>query len=72
MTSFTTNIRDFAPTKLRPIGERIMGFLIRVAENSPNYRAIQHYNAMSDAELAELGMTRADVAHRIFGARMGL
>jgi len=72
MTSFTTNIRDFSPIKLRHIGEGIMGFLVRVAENSPKYRAIQHYNAMSDAELAELGMTRADVVHRIFGARMGL
>lgn len=72
MASFTTNIRDFSPTRLRPIGERIMAFLIRIAENSPNYRAVQYYNAKSDEELAEMGTTRADVAHRIFGARMGL
>ena len=72
MTSLTTNMRHFARPNLRRFGDWFVNTLVRIAEFSPKYRAVMHFNAMSDAELAKLGMTRADVVNRIFGARMGL
>jgi len=70
MTSFSTNMREMMRPNLHQIGDHFFNVLCRIAELSPKYRAIQHYNAMSDATLAEMGMTREDVVRRIFGARM--
>ncbi|ATX66162.1 hypothetical protein [Roseinatronobacter bogoriensis] len=72
MTTLTTNIRNTARPNLRQIGDSILNALVRIAEFSPKYRAVMHFNAMSDAELAKLGLTRAEVVDRIFGARTGL
>ena len=72
MTSLTTNIRSIARPNLKEFGERFFSTLVRIAEFSPKYRAVMHFNAMSDADLSKMGMTRADVVNRIFGARMGL
>lgn len=70
MTSTTTNITP--ALGLQDGGGRFFKFLEMVANCSPSYRAVQHYNAMSDAELATRGMTRRDVVERVFGSRMGL
>ena len=69
MTSFTTDLGQPARTAT---GGAFFDVLERIANLSPTYRAILHYNALTDAELATRGMTRADVVHRVFGARMGL
>ena len=72
MTSLTTNMRNTARPTLRQISESFFNTLVRIAEFSPKYRAVMHFNAMSDEDLAKLDLTRAEVVDRIFGARTGL
>ncbi len=72
MASFTTNIFEGSPDRLRAAFDGFIGILVRMAEASPRYRLLQKYNALSDAQLAEMGMTRADVVERVFGARVYL
>lgn len=47
----------------------IVPLLLRMAQLSPSYRRLEYYNAKSDAELAELGLTRADIPAAVLGAR---
>ncbi len=77
MASLNTNI--IGSTALSQIGQSLRGcanallnLLVSIAEHSPRYQAIQYYNALSDKELAEIGMTRADVVQKVFGARIYL
>ncbi len=68
MASLSTNILAHAPQSLNQIGDQILDLMVRIAEKSPKYREITRFNAMSDDELAQLGMTRADVARKVYGA----
>lgn len=70
MASLTTNILEQTPDRLRALGQGLLDLLVVIAEASPRYRLLQKYNALSDAQLAEMGMTRADVVTRVFGARI--
>lgn len=49
--------------------DRIWDILERASRFSPKYRAIEYFNSKSDEELAEMGMTRADVVKKVFGPR---
>ena len=69
MTSITTEPGQPAHTTT---SDYIFDVLERMARLSPSYRAILRYNAMTDEDLAAIGMTRFDVVHRVFGARTGL
>lgn len=76
MASLNTNILHHAPSILRTtiagivtFGSWILGLLVQIAEFSSTYRAIEYYNALSDEQLAEMGMTRQDVVQKIFGSR---
>lgn len=69
MTTITT---DLGQPRRSTSSSIIFDVLERMAQLSPTYRALIRYNDMTDAELAALGMTRADVVHRVFGARLGL
>ena len=53
----------------RSFGNSVLNVLVSIAEHTPRYQAIQYYNSLSDEELAEMGMTRADVVEKVFGAR---
>lgn len=67
MALLTTNITaqiDWA-SKL----DRLWAALEFAAKLSPKYRAITYFNAKSDEELAEMGMTRADVVKKVYGAQ---
>lgn len=44
--------------------------LVRLGENSSIMRQIDALNALSDAELAERGLTREEILHRVFAGRM--
>jgi hypothetical protein len=72
MASFTTNTTPVEKPELNKLSAWFFALLEEIARFSPTYRDIMRYNALSDAELAARGMTRADVAQRVFGARMGL
>lgn len=76
MASLNTNVLHHAPSILRSIGtgvvnmgSRFMGMLVKIAEFSSTYQAIEYYNSLSDEQLAEMGMTRQDVVEKIFGSR---
>lgn len=77
MASLNTNITashvlSQLGQNLRAFGNGVLNLLILIAEFTPKYQAIQYYNSLSDEELAEMGMTRADVVQKVFGARMYL
>ena len=58
---------------LAGIGEAFLNWLGRVGERSAAGRAaanFQQLNALSDEQLAELGLTRAELATRCFGWRI--
>ncbi|TVP69842.1 MAG: hypothetical protein EA339_14020 [Rhodobacteraceae bacterium] len=67
MTSLSTNsLAPHTHNRLQ-LGEQILNLMVRIALKSPKYRLISRYCAMSDEELARLGMTRADVARKVYG-----
>ena len=75
MASLNTNITGSSAyvqivQNLRAVGNAVMNLLVSIAQSTPRYRAIEYYNALSDDELAQMGMTRADVVQKIFGARL--
>lgn len=77
MASLNTNITGShvltqAGHGLKSFGNGLLNLLVAIAEHTPRYQAIQYYNALSDEQLAELGMTRSDVVHKVFGARIYL
>lgn len=57
-------LTELAATPFRALGNA----LIRSAERNPRYLAVQKINALSDAELAALGLTRAEAVRRTLGA----
>lgn len=70
MTMITTNMLDAAPGSETSFLDRVvMPALLKAAKMSPSYRRLEYYNAKSDAELAEMGLTRADVPAHVLGAR---
>jgi len=48
----------------------IFNGLIRIAEKDPHYRKIKKLSAMSDTELAEIGLRRDDIARHVFADRL--
>lgn len=59
---------DIAGRKGSVLGA-ILDVLVRMMENHPQTRQIDRLNAMSDADLAARGLTRADVIRHIFRDR---
>lgn len=54
------------------IGEAVLAWLGRIAENSAGGRSARNYqrlNALSDAQLARMDMKRADLLDRCYGWR---
>ncbi|MGY6705748.1 hypothetical protein [Roseinatronobacter sp.] len=68
MAHITTN----AGINRSEFGKRILDFIVHLAEMSPTYRRISYYNSKSDAELAEMGLTRKDIPAKAIGPRMYL
>ena len=61
-----SNVEMLAELVLAPF--RAIGrFLVKAAENNPRIRALESIANMSDAELAEKGMTRVDAVQRVLG-----
>ncbi|SFQ94568.1 DUF1127 domain-containing protein [Poseidonocella sedimentorum] len=42
-------------------------FLVLIGEANRNVREVQALEAMTDSELAKLGMTREEIPHRVLG-----
>ncbi len=72
MASTTTNMHTAPRGRDVNFTDAALRALARVARLSPHYRRIAAYSALSDTELAARGMTRADVAERVFGPRLYL
>lgn len=68
MASITTNTAPRANIFAR-LGTTLLNTLVRVAEANPRYQQAQRLAALSDAELAKLGMTRAEIPQRVWGSR---
>lgn len=47
-------------------------FIVTLAESSPQMRALNRLNALSDEELAQKGLTREGEIRRILGGLMAL
>lgn len=47
----------------------VWSFMIAIGEANSKVREIERYQEMSDAQLAELGMTRGDIVHKVFAGR---
>ncbi len=66
MAQLTTNIADTRPGIL----ERIMGFLVTIAESNSRVRRVNYLNSLSDAELAQRGLRREDIVRHVFADAM--
>lgn len=57
------------PTLNGKIGGLFQGFfdfLVRLSESNIRVRELERFNAMSDAELAQRGMSRDDIVRHVF------
>ena len=68
MTDITTN------TRIAPASRGFGGFfswfgtkMVELGEANSRVRRAERLNAMNDAELAELGLKREDIARHVFG-----
>ena len=63
-------ITDTAPrrTARGSVLTRFLGFLVRVAEGNDRYTEMTRLQRKSDAELAEMGLAREDIPHRVLSA----
>ncbi|ETX14006.1 hypothetical protein OCH239_05995 [Roseivivax halodurans JCM 10272] len=50
----------------RGIFTRIFDSLVAIAENNHRVRRVQHLSALSDAQLAQRGLKREDIARHVF------
>lgn len=50
----------------------IGSFLVALAESSHRMQRVQALNNLTDAQLAEKGLTREDIVRHVFADRMGL
>lgn len=50
----------------------IGNFLVALGEASSRAKQVEFLNAMSDAELAERGMTRETIVRHVFSDKMGI
>ena len=48
----------------------IFNALTRIAENNPRYKKMKQLSAMSDEQLAEIGLRRDDIARHVYGDRL--
>ncbi len=48
------------------IFDRIINFLVSIAESNGRMRAVERLNAMSDQELAARGLKREDIVRHVF------
>lgn len=46
--------------------ERVFSTLVKIGEAQPRYRKLQHYAAMSDEELAALGLKRDEIVQHVY------
>lgn len=70
MTSISTNTIAAAGNHDSSFLDRvILPLLLRMAQLSPSYQRLEYYNAKTDAELAEMGLTREDIPAKVLGAR---
>lgn len=62
MAQATTNIAVETPGIL----ERVFLFLTRIAESNARIRKVEQLQALSDAELADMGLKRDRIVHFAF------
>ena len=67
MATTTTNATHsvhFNP--LSALGDAVLGFFVRLAENNPRLREVERLNAMSDEQLKRIGIKREDIARYVY------
>lgn len=47
-------------------GRGLLRFLSALAENNGRYRQVQYLHSLSDAQLAEKGLTRESIVHHVY------
>lgn len=55
---------------IRRVLSPVFNGLTKIAENNPRYKQIKKLSAMTDAELAEIGLRRDDIARHVFSDRL--
>ncbi|SDY17856.1 DUF1127 domain-containing protein [Citreimonas salinaria] len=66
MAHITTTAPHSAAGFFHGLGNRILSFLTAIAESNSRMREAERLNAMSDAELARIGLKREDIARHVF------
>ena len=66
MNSLTLTVGAAAPRRLRDLFAELAGFAVLLAEAPARMALLQHYVALSDADLEARGMTRADIVARVY------
>lgn len=61
-TPTVTPITEFLMRPLRAVGN----FMVAIMESNSRIQLVDKLNAMSDAELAELGVKRDEIVHHVF------
>ncbi len=61
-TPTVTPITEFLMRPLRAVGS----FMVAIMESNSRIQLVDKLNAMSDAELAELGVKRDEIVHYVF------
>ncbi|MEX5729225.1 uncharacterized protein Ga0609869_002578 [Rhodovulum iodosum] len=51
-------------------GAGLLARLVRMMENHPRMRRVQALNALSDADLARMGLTRQEAIMQVLGDRV--
>lgn len=68
----TQSVALSRPTGSAGVATRIArtfgAIIVATFEANSRQRAVRHLQAKSDAELADIGLRRADIARRVFGA----
>lgn len=64
----TTDIHSIPQerSERRGVFARILDVLVMMAESNPRLRRLERLQAMSDAQLAERGLRREDIARHVF------
>ncbi|WP_380058525.1 DUF1127 domain-containing protein [Falsihalocynthiibacter sp. SS001] len=59
-----------APSALAAVGKKISAFWGSIIDANSRANEIQRLQAMSDRQLADMGLKREDIARRVFGDMM--
>jgi uncharacterized protein YjiS (DUF1127 family) len=69
MATITTNVLAAPALSLVQFGKKALNAMVWLAEQNPRYRELMRLSAMTDEQLAKIGLKREDIPARVYGAR---